>query len=249
MATATLCRSPIDALAARSAGYTLLAHVFAYPDAERFADIREIANEYLAAEQQTPLTGLAHLAMATDVETVEPEYVALMSFSSSPDCPAFETAYFSSDAIQQTMRMADIAGFYRAFGVDTRSGGFRPDELSVELEFMAYLCQKEAYAVEHLGAPRVKQTAKAQRMFMGEHLGRWGAAFGRRVSSRATPGSFYHMAALALSAWISDDCVLLGTKPEEVSGEPSTDWRDPISHGPEFAAEPTLVPLNDIEVM
>jgi len=188
------------------------------------------------------------MAATVSISDIEPEYVDLMSFSSSPDCPTFETAYFSSDAIQQTNRMADIAGFYRAFGVDTRSGGFRPDELSVELEFMSFLCQKEAYAAEHLGAPRVKQSAKAQRMFLGEHLGRWGAAFGRRVSSRATPGSFYHVAGLALAAWIGDDCALLGTKPEEVSGDPSTDWREPISHGPEFAGEPALVPLDDIEV-
>ncbi len=40
MPTATACRSPIESLAARSAVYSLLAHAFAYPDAERVEAIR-----------------------------------------------------------------------------------------------------------------------------------------------------------------------------------------------------------------
>lgn len=248
MGTATACRAPIEALAARSAGYTLLAHVFAYPDGERVAAIQGAAAEFTASGIHSPLAGLASLSATVTPAELEPQYVRLCSLSSSPDCPTFETAYFSGDAIQQTTRMADIAGFYRAFGVDATSGGVRPDDLPVELEFMSFLCDKEAYAAEHLGAPRVKQAARAQRMFLGEHLGRWGAAFGRRVAARATPGSFYQVAGLALAEWIGDECALLGVRPEEVTGEPSTGWGQPISHGPEFAGPAMLVPLEDIEV-
>lgn len=248
MPAATACSSPIESLATRSAVYSLLAHAFAYPDGERVEAIRALAAEVTAAGLASPVTGLAMRAAGVTATELEPEYVGLCTLSSSPDCPTFETAYFSSDPIQQTTRMADIAGFYRAFGVDATSGGVRPDDLPVELEFMSFLCQKEAYAAEHLGAPRVKQAARAQRMFLGEHLGRWGAAFGRRIAGRATPGSFYQVAGLALAAWIGDECAQLGVHPEEVTGEPAVGWGTPISHGPEFAGPATLVPLEDIEV-
>ncbi|MBE0610281.1 MAG: molecular chaperone TorD family protein [Dehalococcoidia bacterium] len=248
MATALACRSPIEALAARVAGYSLLAHTFAYPDAERIAAIREAGAEFAAMGLQSPLSGLARLAMTATAEEMEAEYVRLCTLSSSPDCPTFETAYFSADATQQTTRMADIAGFYRAFGVDATSGGMRPDDLPVELEFMSFLCQKEAYATEHLGAPRMKQAARAQRMFLDEHLGCWGAAFGRRIAPRATPGHFYQVAGLALAEWIGDECTLLRVRPEEVTGDPSAVWGQPMSHGPEFAGPAVLVPLEDIEV-
>ncbi len=248
MATATACRSPIEALAVRAAGYSLLAHVFAYPDAERIEAIREAGAEFAALGIQSPLSGLAQMALAATPGELEREYIRLCSLSSSPDCPGFETAYFSSDAIQQTTRMADISGFYRAFGVDATSGGVRPDDLPVELEFMSFLCQKEAYATEHLGAPRVKQAARAQRMFLGEHLGRWAAPYGRRIAARAVPGHFYHVAGLALADWIAGECAQLRVRPDEVTGEPVTGWGQPISHGPEFSGPAMLVPLEDIEV-
>ncbi|MCC7088379.1 MAG: molecular chaperone TorD family protein [Chloroflexi bacterium] len=248
MATATAHRPPIDMLAMRSAGYSLLAHAFAYPDADRVGAIRDAGAEFAAVGLQSPLNGLAHMALAATTDGLEREYVRLCSLSSSPDCPGFETAYFSADATQQTARMADLAGFYRAFGVDATSGGVRPDDLPVELEFMSFLCQKEAYAKDHLGAPRVKQSARAQRMFLEEHLGRWGAPFGRRIAARAVPGHFYHVAGLALAEWISGECALLRIRPDEVSGEPAVGWGQPISHGPEFAGPAKLVPLEDIEV-
>ncbi|MBK6560849.1 ethylbenzene dehydrogenase-related protein [Candidatus Amarobacter glycogenicus] len=148
---------------------------------------------------------------------LETVYISLTTFSSSPDAPAFESAYFGGDAQQQTQRMADIAGFYRAFGVDSTDGGSRPDELPVQLELRAYLCRKEAYAEEHLGAPRAGQTRKAQRLFLEEHLGRWGAAFGRRVASQAPAGHFYQLAGETLSYWVLQECSSAGVTPVEVS--------------------------------
>ena len=133
MPAATACSSPIESLATRSAVYSLLAHAFAYPDGERVEAIRALAAEVTAAGLASPVTGLAMRAAGVTATELEPEYVGLCTLSSSPDCPTFETAYFSSDPIQQTTRMADIAGFYRAFGVDATSGGVRPDDLPVEL--------------------------------------------------------------------------------------------------------------------
>jgi DMSO reductase family type II enzyme chaperone len=221
--------------ASRAAAYSLLAYALAYPDDAAIEGLHEAAAEAAALLAQTPLAGLAGIAAALQRDDLEPAYVTLYTLSSSPDCPTFETAYFSADPQQQTQRMADVAGFYRAFGVDSGETGFRPDEISVELEFMAYLCRKQAYAAEHLGAPRAGQALRAQRLFLEEHLGRWAAGLGRRIAEEAPIGHFYQLAGLALAGWIADDCRALGARPDEVSGVPVPAGAGAMSHGPEFA--------------
>ena len=232
----------------RASVYEFLAHAFAYPDDERVAALQESATEVLASGGSIPVMRAAAIAKEAGREYLETAYVSLTTFSSSPDAPAFESAYFGSDAQQQTQRMADIAGFYRAFGVDATAGGFRPDELPVELEFMAYLCRKEAYAEEHLGAPRAGQARKAQRMFLEEHLGCWGAVFGRKVAAQAPIAHFYQVAGETLAYWIGRECTTAGVTPQEVSGEASRHWPTPTSHGPEFAGNASFVPMEELAV-
>ena len=58
------------------------------------------------------------------------------------DCPAYETAY--AHPFSRQRELADISGFYRAFGVQIE--GERPDHLAVECEFASLLCTKEAIA-------------------------------------------------------------------------------------------------------
>lgn len=230
----------------RAAAYTLLAHAFAYPDAIGVAELHDAANEILELGSDLHLTRLAAIAREMDQSSLEPLFVSLMTVSSSPDFPSFETAYYGSDALQQTQRMADIAGFYRLFGVDATSGGFRPDDLPVELEFMAFLARKEAYAIEHLGAPRVNQGRKAQRLFLTEHLGTWVPVFARKAGAAAPPGHFYALAALTLGNWVQLECQRLGATPQEVPGEVAQPLPMPISHGPEFAGNASFVPMEEL---
>ncbi|MBA4181650.1 MAG: hypothetical protein C0506_13760 [Anaerolinea sp.] len=218
----------------RSAGYSLLAYALAYPDDAILESLHVAAREAALVLAGTPLSGLARAAATVTRADLEPAYVRLCTLSSSPDCPTYETAYFSPDPQQQTLRMADIAGFYRAFGVDATDTGFRPDDMPVELEFMAFLCRKQAHAVHHLGAPRAGQTFRAQRTFLADHLGRWAGGLGRRFATGVPAGHFYQMAGLALAEWVADDCRLLGARPEEVSGLPVESLAPETSHGPEF---------------
>ena len=226
---------------ARAAGYSMLAYALAYPDDAVIESLHDAAGEAASALAKSPLSGLAGTAAAATRAELEPAYVQLCTLSSSPDCPTYETAYFSPDPQQQTQRMADIAGFYRAFGVDSMDTGFRPDDIPVELEFMAFLCRKQVYAAHHLGAPRAGQTLKAQRLFLAEHLGCWAGGLGRRIAAGATPGHFYQVAGLALAEWVADDCLLVGARPEEVTGVPVEALPPDSSHGPEFEGPGTAI--------
>ncbi len=244
--TTTVAMPRIEEALSRAAAYTMLAHAFAYPDAEGSAELRLAANELLEMGGAMPLVRLAAIARELDQSSLESVFVTAMTMSSSPDSPSFETAYYGSDALQQTQRMADIAGFYRLFGVDATSGGFRPDDLCVELEFMAFLCRKEAYALEHLGAPRTSQARKAQRLFLTEHLGTWAPVFARKLAAAAPPGHFYRLAAETLGAWVQEECEQMGASPVEVPGDVAQPDPMLISHGPEFAGNASFVPMEEL---
>ena len=77
-----------------------------------------------------------------------------------------------------TFQMADIAGFYRAFGFEV--SGERPDHIVPELEFVALLLVKEAYArMSGQGEP-AEVCSTARKTFLQEHLGVWLRELSRR---------------------------------------------------------------------
>lgn len=236
-----------DIALARAVVYDFLAQVFAYPEDDRFSDLQNLARLVVMNGGWMPLVRLAALAREFTPERLRDQYSAAMSLNGSPDCPLFETAYFGTDPQQQTQRMADVAGFYRAFGVDSAGSDTRPDDLSVELEFMSYLCRKEAYALDHSGPPRVAQVRKAQRIFFEDHLGRWGGVVGRKLSGVAAPGVFHAAAGATLEEWMAMESEALGVTPEQVSGH-AAQWLAPASHGPEFAGGASFVPMEEVAV-
>ena len=245
MDTSTRQSGPAGLAVTRAMGYALLAHAFAYPDAAGISAMREIAALAAPGLAATPLAELCGRAAEASQEELEAAYVNVFTVGYSPDCPTFETAYLAADLIQQTNRMADIAGFYRAFGVEGTSGGFRPDDLSVELEFMAFLCQKQAYAAEHLTAARVAESKRAQRLFLREHLGRWGGGAGARVSACADPTSFYDIAGRALGAWISADARQIKTGQIQPVDTPAQAWERP-EESDEDIAPAQVIELDEI---
>lgn len=251
--------SPAESTAAtlqRAMAYDLLAHALAYPDAVSFERLQAVAAAAAPSFAGTPLEDLVNRSLEANREQLEGEHIRLFTLSSSPDCPTFETAYLATDPSQQTARMADIAGFYRAFGVDPAQPGFRPDDISVELAFMGYLCKKQNHASEHMGAPRVAQVRRAQRMFLREHLGRWGIALGRRITARAMNTPFYFLAGEALADWIEADVEILGAGPIEFAEEPQMTWDTPGLANDDMSddietgeVEPQLIAPDEIPVL
>lgn len=108
----------------------------------------------------------------------------------------YETEYGLPNEYRQSYELADIAGFYRAFGFTV--GGKqreRPDHLSMQLEFMYVLTLMEAYALEQANAERVEICQQAQGRFLQDHLGRWiglfAASLARSGGDSTTPENPY----------------------------------------------------------
>jgi len=80
--------------------------------------------------------------------------------------------YGAENEFQRAKNLADINGFYRAFGLQTSFD--RPDALSSELEFMYYLIFKQLYAckINRTSESEEKKSIcfDAQKKFFNEHI-------------------------------------------------------------------------------
>jgi TorA maturation chaperone TorD len=105
-------------------------------------------------------------------------------------------------ALAQTYELADIAGFYKAFGlIIAESFPERADHIAVELEFMHLLAAQEAHAIEHGDVEQRQRSLHAQMLFFRDHLGRWIESFARKVCESEI--SVYAQLAALLMAWAS----------------------------------------------
>lgn len=223
----------------RALTYNLLAQALAYPD-----DLHLLRNTAWAA--RLLLDGLpaelAETALQVHGELLEHEYIAAFTMGTSPDCPRFEAAYVTDDALFQTSGLADLAGFYQAFGVELSGSPMRPDDISIELEFMGFLCRKQAYARQHLSETKAIRARRAQRAFMRHHLGRWGTTFADALAAQCPDDRFYGLAARVLGTWLTAEHSLLRVARPKHTAAPRDGWqvRDAISHGPAVFHPDTL---------
>ena len=138
-------------------------------------------------------------------------HVACFGHAVSKDCPPYEAEYGQAHIFEKTQTLADVTGSYRAFGLDLApEARDRPDHLAFELEFMEFLCQKQAFA-ESRGHPpeRVALCRDAQRTFLDGHLGRWAFGFANRVVARSPTGIYPAVAAL-LDDFLAHELAAMG---------------------------------------
>ena len=217
------------ASALRRAGiYRVLGGAFAYPTAERIAELARaaatLAINSSAGALRDAIAHFAGAALETDAVNAAGEYVFL--FDREVRCPAYEGAWGGAlELAGRLARLADVAGFYRAFGLEP--AGAQPeseDHLVPELEFMSALALKEAWAVDAGDANRETVTREAATSFMTAHLGRWAPRFAVEVAA-ATALPYYTTAAALLAAWIESETAALGATPERVARR---DGFDPV---------------------
>lgn len=208
----------------RAVVYRLLSQSFRYPDAEsRGATVRlaRAAREVLGDGTCPSSAGLVE-ALATwagryeaaDPEAIEGAHLETVGHAPQGASPAYEAEYGEGEEpLQMPHELGDLAGFYQAFGLKVgHASGERVDFVGVQLEFMDFLCRKEAYGHE-TGAPDLAKAARdAQILFLSRHLGRWVPAFCRRVLDRPVSELSISQASVAL-AWVEEDCARLGVEP------------------------------------
>ena len=204
----------------RAAVYRVLAGAFVHPTPARLDALALAAATAAAAAAGRLRDKLARLAIAAgaaDAAVLGDEHVFL--FGRQVRCSPYESAYSGLSPFgDKTARLADVAGFYAAFGLAPAAA--QPDledHVGAELEFMSALALKEAWALAEGEAGALEVTRAAATKFLTDHLGRWAAAFAAAVEA-ATPVPFYTAAASLLAAWVDEEIAALGATPSRVPG-------------------------------
>ncbi|MFQ5894329.1 MAG: molecular chaperone [Nitrospinota bacterium] len=200
---------------ARSRVYSFLSPLFLYPDEEIFSDLNwEGAKEALALlgnpdglkEAIESLGGCLK-----DPVDLEREYVRVFGHTISTECPPYETQYGSAHVFQQAQNLADIAGFYRAFGLEVSDQvKERLDHVAIELEFMAVLAYKQAYALASGSEDKAEVCREAQKKFLNDHLGPWVPLLTKRLEAK---DGFYQRLALLTEMFLAFEVEAFGVKP------------------------------------
>lgn len=111
----------------------------------------------------------------------------------------YGTEYISQNEFQRSNYLADISGFYKAFGVEINSD--RPDSLEACLEFMHYLIYKEINAPS---AEKAEICLDAQKKFLNEYVSPMVRAIAEKVIAQ-TQVSFYKTIVLEMQEFLAEE--------------------------------------------
>ncbi|MBI2265853.1 MAG: molecular chaperone TorD family protein, partial [Armatimonadetes bacterium] len=99
-------------------------------------------------------------------------------FGYSSPFSAHAARYSCRDPFREAQELADISGFYRAFGLAAEGEASEiGDHIAVELEFLGLAAYREGQALSEGLLENAGICREAQARFLADHLGRWAPAF------------------------------------------------------------------------
>ncbi|MCZ7534954.1 MAG: molecular chaperone TorD family protein [Acidimicrobiia bacterium] len=204
--------APAEPLVVRGVAFGLFARLLG-PEGEPIAEGPELH------ELREVLTGLgddeavAHLDRLESLGPFDAEAVAgrhSRLFDQGRVSP-YELSHIRLGPGGHTARLADVSGFYRAFGFRVQAE--RPDHVVAELEFAAFLSLSEAQARRDGNADGAEVCATAMRSFLRDHLCGWLDTLAEKLHGLDPFGPHSPVAAAA-SCFIDAEASRLGVEPE-----------------------------------
>jgi DMSO reductase family type II enzyme chaperone len=209
-AQATDTLSERDLALCRSACWEALALGFRPPEPDAVRRLTSgAAGLVLAAGAVDPtLAALVRALARTDSrpDTLAAAHLRLFGHTARSEAPPYETEYGADDLFRQPQELADVSGFYAAFGLVPAPGSHeRPDHVSCECEFMLVLARKEAWALEHGETGMLAHTRDAYRTFLRDHLARFVPSLRERLRRHDARGFYGRLGDLA-GAMVRGEC-------------------------------------------
>lgn len=185
-------RNVAESAALRCLGYAAFSELLASPhEVDVRAGLRERAG--LGAVLDALLAEVG----STELRQLQAEYSGLFEVGSQgPPVPIREDLQTG----QRSGTREDVVRFYDYFGyVLDEKFAWQPDHLSLQLEFMHYLCFRESEQAEEVLSYQLAQLDFAER-----HLVSWVPRFADQVEQHA-PGTLYARIVAALRDFIAED--------------------------------------------
>lgn len=184
-----------DPLVTRAVALGLMARLFD-PDATRvMSDLR--TGEAQRALELLGIDAGARVLGALDAGTLDDASVAASAvhWFDHGRVPPYEYSNVGRSAGGHTAGLADVSGFYRAFGVEVRTD--RVDHLASELEFLSLVLLRESEALQRGLTDEADVCAGAARAFLRDHVGRWIDAWAARIGEADPDGPWGPLGAVA----------------------------------------------------
>lgn len=184
--------------AARCACYATLSELACSPhDLDPRVSLRDKIDIGTVLDYANGLDGLLREFVELDLDKLKYEYSALFEVGGDgPPCPIREDLQTG----QRTGTREDLVRFYNYFNYQLEEKfAWAPDHLSVELEFMHFLCYREASAESDAASYQLAQVDFSER-----HLVRWVPELAKGVA-RIASDSVYRRVIDAIEQFLAAD--------------------------------------------
>ena len=182
---------------------------------EPVADAAEMVGEALAERDHDP-------------DTLHSEWVSLFGVEEGLTVSPYQLTYLPGPLMTTVRKLADLRGFYEAFGLSIVEGyNDRADHICFLTEFASHLSVREAALRMEEDDEGVRVVVSAQRAFFEDHLGRWYWRFADEVSKR--DDGFYAALADLLATLVEAEIDRLDLEPDWVPDDPEViEWTEDV---------------------
>ena len=178
--------------------------------AQALADAAAVLDAQGGTDLASRARGLARTGVWDRPPLLENSFRHLFGHTARGPVSPYETEYGEDSLFLPAQEMADLAAFYRAFGLTLNAAAHeRLDHISCQCEFLLILARKEAYAYQQGDHSLLDETRRASRLFLRDHRGRWAPAFGR-ILAQADRDGFYGVLGDLCRAFVTQECARLG---------------------------------------
>ena len=223
----------------QTASFILASRLATYPNQEVASDVVELISnvpEFFPGLSGDLFSEVREHALTVynnsdEVRSLASRYIDIFDRGSS-DNSLYETEYGLRRSQLKTTELADIAGFYEAFGFRLSDVGDRKelhDHIALECEFYALLIAKEAFLQQSSDKEGVEIVRDARKKFLQDHLGR----FPRAIAERPLVGEdpFYALVFRWIADLVEHECDRLDVGVVPVNYRDGTDQDGEISCG------------------
>lgn len=173
-------------------------------------------------------------ALPESTDDIRDAYSGAFGFEGGGEVPIYETEYNTKTLLTSTHDLADIGGFYRAFGLELADGAReRVDHLCIQLEFCSDLALRTATLSAAGDQEGVEVVRDAHRSFVEDHLGRWVPLFVESVYEEIQTPVYRELADL-LEAFLEVEAARLDADPEVFPEEGPEPHADPFGGEDDF---------------